>query len=902
MSRTRLLLFLSGAIVLAPSAAPARTLVVNQAHSKATDANPGTAAAPLKTINAAAQLAQPGDTVLVHAGVYRERVAPARGGEAGKPVVYMAAPGEEVHIRGSEVFRPAWRPVLGREGCCTAKLDPALFVRKNAPKGAIQTYNPFAIKHQTRPERTLGQVFVDGERLNERDTAGEVHKFPGTWWTDGRQLVVHFPPPYGPPEKRLVEITVRQRIFAPYKRGLAYIHVKGFRMAHCGNNQCAGFYVRGRKFPQMGSLGCRGGHHWLIEGNSIRHAKSTAIDAGGEGDYDADGLGQRPSRNTGNHVIRGNEITDNGGAGIIGIRTRATKIVGNLIARNNYMGAGGSETAGVKMHFCDGALIEGNLFLDNHTQGVWLDNRWAGARITRNVFVGNAGGGVFMELGTGPATIDNNVIAYSRAGQGLAGDGIYSHDSSRVTVAHNLIFFNANFGVWAHVGTDRGRQTSSGWRVVNNLIVGNHRGAISLPAESSRSGGNHSDRNLLAGGHNLLISETYGMEMDRPLFVVNTNKGRVAMSELRSRFAAALQNANVPVGERPNLNLWERTPYLTLGQWRLLTGWDTHSLVPMVLRPRLQTGELVLSFVIDDSPPRIGCRPVEGVDVDFRGQPIGAGSCLPGPFQKLTFEKRLADRKTHATRFRGDFESLRDAETNRFALWPMPKPDLVSMAYKPPETPVPRTRPAPVSRKVLPADAPGSPTSPAAVAKVPTEITLDGDLAEWGDVTPLPAPYSGLKSGSLRLAWVPVGLYGAANITDKSIAGDAVDPWRGDALEVWFDSDHSRAGKLTANCAQYIFSPSVGGPGGADLWVLPGREDAANGKLRGVWKQTGEGYAIEFFVPAESLQPLEMRPGARFGFHYAVDNDGKAVEQFYCDKDDGGHGAPSLWGTLLLAD
>jgi len=60
-----------------------RTIVVNQKHRLASDENPGTAQRPLKTINAAAQIAQPGDTVLVRAGTYRERVATA-------PVSYVA--------------------------------------------------------------------------------------------------------------------------------------------------------------------------------------------------------------------------------------------------------------------------------------------------------------------------------------------------------------------------------------------------------------------------------------------------------------------------------------------------------------------------------------------------------------------------------------------------------------------------------------------------------------------------------------------------------------------------------------------------------------------------------------------------------------------------------------------
>jgi hypothetical protein len=58
------------------------------------DVNPGTPGAPLRTIQRAADLAQPGDVVTVHAGVYRERVNPPRGGESdAKRIVYQAAPG-----------------------------------------------------------------------------------------------------------------------------------------------------------------------------------------------------------------------------------------------------------------------------------------------------------------------------------------------------------------------------------------------------------------------------------------------------------------------------------------------------------------------------------------------------------------------------------------------------------------------------------------------------------------------------------------------------------------------------------------------------------------------------------------------------------------------------------------
>ncbi|HOB97571.1 MAG TPA: DUF1565 domain-containing protein, partial [Verrucomicrobiota bacterium] len=70
------------------------------------DANPGTKASPFRSIQRAANLAQPGDVITVHAGVYRERVNPPRGGASDtERIVYQAAPGERVEIKGSEIVK-----------------------------------------------------------------------------------------------------------------------------------------------------------------------------------------------------------------------------------------------------------------------------------------------------------------------------------------------------------------------------------------------------------------------------------------------------------------------------------------------------------------------------------------------------------------------------------------------------------------------------------------------------------------------------------------------------------------------------------------------------------------------------------------------------------------------------
>lgn len=54
--------------------------------------NPGTASEPLDSIQRALQRVQPGQTVYVRPGVYRERVSPPRGGEPGAPITIAGPP------------------------------------------------------------------------------------------------------------------------------------------------------------------------------------------------------------------------------------------------------------------------------------------------------------------------------------------------------------------------------------------------------------------------------------------------------------------------------------------------------------------------------------------------------------------------------------------------------------------------------------------------------------------------------------------------------------------------------------------------------------------------------------------------------------------------------------------
>lgn len=68
---------------------------------------------PFCTIQRAADAAVAGDRVIVHEGEYREWVKPANGGLSdSRRIVYEAAEGEQVVIKGSEIVK-GWENVEG---------------------------------------------------------------------------------------------------------------------------------------------------------------------------------------------------------------------------------------------------------------------------------------------------------------------------------------------------------------------------------------------------------------------------------------------------------------------------------------------------------------------------------------------------------------------------------------------------------------------------------------------------------------------------------------------------------------------------------------------------------------------------------------------------------------------
>jgi len=78
------------------------------------DTNPGTNEAPMHSIGLALIRAKPGDTVRIHPGTYRERIAPEVSGEPKRPITVRGQRDQDgkwlTHIDGTVPFRGPWEP------------------------------------------------------------------------------------------------------------------------------------------------------------------------------------------------------------------------------------------------------------------------------------------------------------------------------------------------------------------------------------------------------------------------------------------------------------------------------------------------------------------------------------------------------------------------------------------------------------------------------------------------------------------------------------------------------------------------------------------------------------------------------------------------------------------------
>ncbi len=498
---------------------------VNTNHPKASDENEGSIDLPFQTIQAAAAMAEPGTRILIHGGVYRECVRPARGGSGPEGMICYEAFGDgEAVIKASVIATQftrsqGWNVVRFHD---PKPLDENMQIwETRLVPGDFQGYNPFCavnilhdrlyIEYDKTDMTTYlnrrGMVFCDGKPLYQVTLYNQMADLPGSYWVEANGQTVHFRlPEDADPREHVIELTCREQCFAPEVPFLSYIKVKGLVCAHAAT---------GAPVPQRGAISCYRGHHWIIEDCTIDWSNGVGIDVGNECWHHTFDL----SRTLGFTIIRGCEIYDVGVCGIAGM------FVGNLLIEDNLIqGTGWQkmelswEAGAIKVHGTTDSLIRRNIFKKTfRADHLWMDVANENNRITQNLFLDGIEQreAIFVECSRdGVNLIDNNIFWniegrfneadlpeeagstgwYKMEDPGIVnGYAVYGEGTDRLHIANNLIGKCRSAAYFAKPVSFRfmGRGgTSRDANIINNIIYDCREAALKLPTRDNTVQGN----------------------------------------------------------------------------------------------------------------------------------------------------------------------------------------------------------------------------------------------------------------------------------------------------------------------------------------------------------------------------------------------------------------------------
>ena len=428
----------------------------------------GSQVKPYHSLNDAAKVAMPGDTVLVAPGVYRECVEPVHSGKEGAPIIYRSVEPLGAVITGSERVEN-WEPYEGT--VWRARIHNSIF-------GGYNPYTTFVYGdwYFAKADKHTGAVYLNGRALYEVSALDEcinasVYECSWSpeesrfkWYTvqdeERDETVIYANFLGADPNRETVEINVRRRCFFPKNTGVDYITVQGFTITMAATNWAppAAF--------QEGMIGPHWSKGWIIEDCDISNSKCAGISLGryldpDNNNYFTTKYVKSPTQmerdsvcrgqyhgwlkeNVGSHIIRRNNIHHCEQGGIIGRMGGVFSIIedNHIHHINNMMELGGAEIAGIKLHAAIDVIMRRN-HIHHCTMGIWCDWEAQGTRISQNLLHDNQrpafakplrGGmmsqDIFVEVSHGPTLIDNNVLL-SEASMRFSTQG--------AALVHNLI-------------------------------------------------------------------------------------------------------------------------------------------------------------------------------------------------------------------------------------------------------------------------------------------------------------------------------------------------------------------------------------------------------------------------------------------------------------------------------
>ena len=382
-------------VLLLATATHAKTLVVNPALAGASDSNPGSDAQPLRTINRAAALVQPGDVVTIHSGIYREQVAIKQSGTPEQPIRFEPAPDAQVIITGADVLK-GWTKDKDSDHSYSIDWPHQLFQGDD--------HNP----------RGTEQVFVNRRlHLKVPSPAALTNE---TFFVDLAAKRLHLFAMRNPDEDQSPQ------------------PVEGSTRGTIWNVSGSDVQTRGLCFRYSASRAQQGmaqfkGARDVVEDCVFEWANSTGAT------FSANDL-----------TVRRCIFQDNGQQGFSGSHNDRLRLDGCTARRNNNKEfPRGWEAGGNKMCMSRGVIYENCRFINNHGCGVWFDISNVDATIRNCLIADNEDAGIFYEISYGLHAHDNVIVGNGmRPSKGSwgANGGVCISSSPGCVIERNLIIGN----------------------------------------------------------------------------------------------------------------------------------------------------------------------------------------------------------------------------------------------------------------------------------------------------------------------------------------------------------------------------------------------------------------------------------------------------------------------------
>lgn len=440
--------------VAAPAAAAA-TYHVDQAAANAADSNAGTAAAPWKTIARAVAKLLPGDTVLIHSGVYREYVELKSSGEPGQPITIAAAPQARVVLKGSELVRGRWTKLAAQPDLKEPYPNAFANVWKITLGDVFFIDARFAGAYRDHARRWVSQVFINDEQPLQRIGPDPIYKneeyLKLATIGRGRDDLI---------EDSFCFDSAAQTLYLKIAGEPAWysieVGVRGFVLVADGLHDVL---LRGLEFRQNRQPGGQ----WPMV--ALNHCQRVVVEDCKVSQSDFCGLGLGNCQQC---TVRNCDLSGNGNTGLGMGQCRDCTIEGCALMWNNYRRfhagwhAGGMKcipgNIGCTIRNCEAAY---NVAAD----GIWFDSENADNRIVGNVAHHNGGTGIFYEINKGGGLIADNLVYANR------GRGIYISGSQNTWVVHNTVAANESGVVAMPRGDDWPLENV---QVRNNLLLRNY--------------------------------------------------------------------------------------------------------------------------------------------------------------------------------------------------------------------------------------------------------------------------------------------------------------------------------------------------------------------------------------------------------------------------------------------